>query len=146
MNKTTNQPDNESKENEMNQPIETSILLEMNSNNRKRRVLLFSLLALTAAVAAGGGWAYWDQVGSRYVSTDNAYTATEVALVTAEIDGPVADVRVVDSQKVKRGDILVVLDDTDAKLALRQAEADLARARAQVASAKANLERSGIDL
>jgi membrane fusion protein (multidrug efflux system) len=69
-----------------------------------------------------------------------------VAVVTAEIDGPVADVRVVDSQKVRRGDILVVLDDTDAKLALRQAEADLARAQAQVASARANLERSGIDL
>ena len=130
----------------MNHPIETSILNELNSNNRKRRVLQFSLLALTVAVAAGGGWAYWELVGSRYVSTDNAYTATEVALVTAEIDGPVADVRVVDSQKVKRGDILVVLDDTDAKLALRQAEADLARTHAQVASARANLERSGIDL
>ncbi|OIR19643.1 putative multidrug resistance protein EmrK [mine drainage metagenome] len=130
----------------MNQPIETSITMEVNSSNRKRRVLLFTLLALTVAVAGGGGWAYWELVGSRYVSTDNAYTAAEVALVTAEIDGPVADVRVVDSQKVKRGDILVVLDDTDAKLALRQAEADLARAHAQVASARANLERSAIDL
>jgi membrane fusion protein (multidrug efflux system) len=128
--------------------METSILIELNNHNhnRKRRVLLFSLLALAVAVAGGSGWAYWELVGSRYVSTDNAYTATEVALVTAEIDGPVADVRVFDSQTVKRGDILVVLDDTDTKLALRQAEADLARAQAQVASARANLERSGIDL
>jgi membrane fusion protein (multidrug efflux system) len=55
-------------------------------------------------------------------------------------------VNFVDSQQVKRGDILVVIDDTDAKLALRQAEADLARARAQVASATSDLERSGIDL
>jgi membrane fusion protein (multidrug efflux system) len=132
----------------MNHPMETSILIELNNHNhnRKRRVLLFSLLALAVAVAGGSGWAYWELVGSRYVSTDNAYTATEVALVTAEIDGPVADVRVFDSQTVKRGDILVVLDDTDTKLALRQAEADLARAHAQVASARANLERSGIDL
>ena len=130
----------------MNHPIETSILKDLNSNNRKRRTFLFTVLALTVMAAGGGGWAYWELVGSRYVSTDNAYTATEVALVTAEIDGPVADVRVVDSQKVKRGDILVVLDDTDTKLALRQAEADLARAHAQVASARANLERSGIDL
>lgn len=130
----------------MNQPIETSISIELNSNNRKKRVLLFSLLALTVAVAGGGGWAYWEQVGSRHVSTDNAYTAAEVAQVTAEIDGPVAEVRVVDSQKVKRGDILVVLDDTDTKLAMRQAEADLGRAHAQAASARANLERSGIDL
>jgi membrane fusion protein (multidrug efflux system) len=130
----------------MNQPIETSTLIESNSSNRKKRVRLFSLLALSVAVVGGCGWTYWERVGSRYISTDNAYTAAEVAVVTAEIDGPVADVRVADSQRVKRNEILVVLDDTDTKLALRQTEADLARARAQVASAKANLERSGIDL
>ena len=132
----------------MNQPIEASIAnpSAASSKSSKRRSALFALLALTVVAAGGSGWAYWELVGSRHVSTDNAYTAAEVALVTAEIDGPVADVRVVDSQKVKRGDILVMLDDTDAKLALRQAEADLSRAQAQVASAKANLERSGIDL
>ncbi len=130
----------------MSQTIEASTLNESSGNNRKRRILLFSILALAIAVAGGGGWAYWELVASRYVSTDNAYTAAEVATVTAEIDGKVAEVRVVDSQTVKRGDILVVIDDTDAKLALRQAEADLGRARAQVAAATADLERSGIDL
>ena len=132
----------------MNQPIEAS-LSNPNaaaSKNSKRRAALFALLALTVLAAGGGGWAYWELVGSRHVSTDNAYTAAEVAVVTAEIDGPIAEVRVVDSQKVRRGDVLVVIDDTDAKLAMRQAEADLARAQAQIASAKANLERSGIDL
>ena len=39
-----------------------------------------------------------------------------------------------------------MIDDTDARLALRQAEAELARARAQVASATSDVERSGIDL
>jgi membrane fusion protein (multidrug efflux system) len=132
----------------MNQPIEASLLNSNAANGNKptRRAALFALLALTVLAAGGGGWAYWELVASRHVSTDNAYTAAEVATVTAEVEGPVADVRVVDSQKVRRGDILVVLDDTDAKLALRQAEADLARAQAQVASARANLERSGIDL
>jgi membrane fusion protein (multidrug efflux system) len=55
-------------------------------------------------------------------------------------------VNVVDSQQIKRGDVLIVIDDTDARLALRQTEADLARARAQVASAASDVERSGIDL
>jgi membrane fusion protein (multidrug efflux system) len=109
-------------------------------------MILFSLLALTIAAAGGGYYTYWKRVGSRYVSTDNAYTAAEVAVVAAEIDGPVAAINVVDSQPVKRGDVLVVIDDTDARLALRQAEADLARANAQVASATSDVERSGIDL
>src|SRR5271169_2279115 len=111
-----------------------------------KRAILFSLLALTVTASGAGYWVYWKEVGSRYVKTDNAYTAAEVALVTAEIDGPVAQVHVVDSQQVKRGDILVVIDDTDTKLALRQAEADLARARAQVTAATADVEHSGIDL
>jgi membrane fusion protein (multidrug efflux system) len=117
-----------------------------NKNRTRRRAILFSVLALTAAAAGGGAYVYWKQVGSRYVSTDNAYTAAEVAMVTAEIDGPVAAVNVVDSQEVKRGDILVVIDDTDARLALRQAQADLARAQAQVTAAVADVERTGIDL
>jgi len=112
----------------------------------RKRAILFSLLALTVAGAGIGYGVYWKQVGSRYVQTDNAYTAAEVALVTAEIDGPVAKVNVVDSQQVRRGDVLVVIDGTDTKLALRQAEADLARARAQVAAATADVERAGIDL
>ena len=111
-----------------------------------KRAILFFLLGLTVATAGAGYWVYWKEVGSRYVSTDNAYTAAEVAMVTAEIDGPVAAVNVVDSQQVKRGDVLVVIDDTDTQLALRQAEADLARASAQVAAATADLQRSGIDL
>lgn len=112
----------------------------------RKRIILFSALALAVAAAGGGYYTYWERVGSRYVSTDNAYTAAEVAVVTAEIDGPVAAVNVVDSQLVKRGDVLVVIDDTDTQLSLRQAEADLARARAQVTAATADLERSGIDL
>ncbi len=130
----------------MNQAIENSASNGSASGNRKRRVLLFSVLAGTILALGGGGWAYWELVGSRYVSTDNAYTAAEVAQVTSEIDGLVSAVRVVDSQPVKRGDVLVVIDDTDVKLAARQAEADLARARAQIAAARADLERAGIDL
>jgi membrane fusion protein (multidrug efflux system) len=127
-------------------PVSASTPKHPDAKSRRKRIILFSLLALTIAAAGGGYSTYWKRVGSRYVSTDNAYTAAEVAVVTAQIDGPVAAVNVVDSQQVKRGDVLIVIDDTDAKLALRQGEADLARARAQVASAMSDLERSGIDL
>ena len=113
---------------------------------RSKRALMFALLALVVLAAGGGYGEYWKSVGSRYVKTDDAYTAAEVALVTAQVDGPVAQVNVVDSQEVKRGDVLVVIDDTDARLALRQAQADLARANAQVISATADLERTHIDL
>ena len=113
---------------------------------KKQRALLFSLLGLAVAAAGGGAVEYWKLVGSRYVSTDNAYTAAEVAQVASETEGSVMQVNVVDSQNVRRGDVLVLIDDTDAKLAVRQAQADLARAQAQVVAALSDVERTGIDL
>ncbi len=134
--------------NSLNETIELDVVEidETLNTHRKRRTRLFAALGLAIAAAGGGAWAYWTFVGSHYVETDNAYTAAEVATISAETEGTVAQVRVVDSQAVKRGDILVVLKDTDAKLAMRQAEADLGRARAQLAAANADLERSRIDL
>jgi membrane fusion protein (multidrug efflux system) len=113
---------------------------------KKQRALLFSLLGLAVAVAGGGGFEYWKNIASRYVSTDDAYTAAEVAQVASETEGSVMQVNVVDSQSVKRGDILVVIDETDAKLAHRQAQADLARAQAQDVAAISDVERTGVDL
>ena len=127
-------------------PASASTPKDTDARSRRKRITLFALLALTVAAAGGGYYTYWKHVGSRYVSTDNAYSAAEVAVVTAEIEGAVSAVNVVDSQQIKHGEVLIVIDDTDARLALRQAEAELARARAQVASATSDLERSGIDL
>ncbi len=108
-------------------PVPAPVPQDTDAKSRRKRILLFALLAVTIATAGGGYYTYWTRVGSRYVSTDNAYTAAEVAVVTAQIEGPVAAVNVNDSQQVKRGDVMIVIDDTDARLNLRQAEADRAR-------------------
>ncbi|MBS1196730.1 MAG: emrK [Proteobacteria bacterium] len=124
--------------------LQNDVLIERSDN--KKRAGLFLLLAVVVCIAAGGYWFYWKTVGSRYVATDNAYTAADIALVTAEIDGKVAEIHAVDTQKVKKGETLVVIDATDTKLALKQAEAGKAQAQAQLAAATSNLERSEIDL
>jgi membrane fusion protein (multidrug efflux system) len=111
---------------------------EPSRTHRRSRKTLFTLLALGVAVAGGGAWAYWALVASHYVETDNAYAAVESAQVTAAVAGTIAEVRVKDTQAVKKGDILVVIDPTDAKLALAQAEADLGRATRRVNSLAAN--------
>ncbi|UTH75369.1 HlyD family secretion protein [Chromobacterium sp. IIBBL 290-4] len=105
-----------------------------------QRKKLFSLLfgvVAAAAVAYGG---YWTLIASHHVSTDNAYVAAEIAQVTPEVAGTIQQVKVVDTQPVKAGDVLVELNDSDAKLALAQAEADLARAERRVKGYFANDE------
>ncbi|EIJ45625.1 multidrug resistance transmembrane efflux pump protein [Herbaspirillum sp. GW103] len=140
----------------------------------QKRKKLFSIFGGVVAIVAIGYGTYWYLIGSRYVETDNAYTATEVATVTPAINGIVAAVDVVDTQAVKKGDVLVRIDDADARLAVDQAAADLdrterkvkgyfandaglaaqvlareadqKRASAQLLSAQADLQRAQIDL
>ena len=111
-----------------------------------RRKKLFLVLGGTVAACAIAYGLYWYFYASNIVSTDNAYTAAEVAQVTPSTGGTVKDVKVVDTQNVKVGDILVVIDDTDAKLALAQAQADAERAAAQLASVESDHARATIDL
>ena len=94
----------------------------------------FMGLAAAVVIAAVGYGLWYYFVGSRYVSTDNAYSAAEVAEVTPSVTGIVQTVNVVDTQAVKQGDVLVQLDDTDARLALAQAEANLGQSRRRVSS------------
>jgi membrane fusion protein (multidrug efflux system) len=110
-------------------------VVDHQQNRRKR---MFALLGGTA-VAAGLGWGvWWEMVGSHYVSTDNAYTGAEFAVVTPAVGGIVQSVPVVDTQSVHKGDVLVAIDNVDARLALEQAEADLGRATRRVRGYVAN--------
>ncbi|GFO59188.1 hemolysin D [Geomonas silvestris] len=102
---------------------------------RKVQLLALATVLVGAGLATGG---YWYFVGSHFVSTNNAYAAVEVAQVTPAISGTVCEIRVTDTQQVKRGDLLVRIDPTDAKLALVQAEADLDRAVRRVRGYQAN--------
>ena len=104
----------------------------------QRRNKLLAGLAGVVVVAGVAAGAYWWLHASHFVSTDNAYAAAEVAQVTPSIGGTVLEVLVKDTQAVKKGDVLVRIDPTDAKLALAQAEAELARATRRVKGYVAN--------
>ncbi len=104
----------------------------------QQRKRLYIALAGTVAATALGYGVYSYLYASRFVSTDDAYTSAETAQVTPAIAGIVRAVDVTDTQRVSRGDILVELDNTDAKLALEQADAELDRALRRVRGYIAN--------
>ncbi|HVP85849.1 MAG TPA: efflux RND transporter periplasmic adaptor subunit [Rhizomicrobium sp.] len=105
------------------------------------RVRLFAGLALTIAALGGGYYAYDTLYLSKHATTDNAYVGADVAQVTPLVSGPVRQVLVDDTRHVKRGDVLVRLDDTDFKIALARSDAALAAARANLLKAKIDLAR-----
>ena len=117
---------------ESNPPISASF------NKEQRRKKLLVGLGGIVVVSLVGASAYWLLHGSKFVSTDNAYAAVEIAQVTPSIGGTISEVLVTDTQAVKKGDVLVRIDQTDARLALAQAEADLGRATRRVKGFVAN--------
>lgn len=122
---------------------------------RRKQVRRLWLTRLAIAVAVVGLlWtAYYLLFGRNHVSTDNAYVNAEMAQVTPLIAGTVLDVKVSDTQAVKRGDVLAVLDPATPQILLAQAEADLAAARrkfrqasAEAGAASAQVGASGADI
>jgi len=98
------------------------------AKTKAKRKKLFGALAAGVALIGGGYSAMNALVWSKHAVTDNAYVGADVAQVTSQLAAPVSAVLVEDTQQVRRGDVLVRLDDTDAKIAVANAEANLASA------------------
>jgi membrane fusion protein (multidrug efflux system) len=124
----------------------------------RRRGLTIIAAAVLLAGAAWGGW-HWLH-GRHHQSTDNAYVAGNVVQITPQVGGTVVAILADDNDAVKAGQALVQLDTADFKVALDQAEAQLAQTvrevralyagnatlRAQVALREADLARVQADL
>jgi membrane fusion protein (multidrug efflux system) len=96
---------------------------------KKRLPLIVGVVVAVGLVIGGGLW--WTNK-QRWESTDNAFVQADTTLVSPQIDGYVAEVLVSDNQRVEQGQILVRLDDADARARLAQAEANLAALLAAV--------------
>lgn len=101
---------------------------------RKKSLSFVALIVILAVIL----YLIWKLFFNHSVSTDNAYVGAETATVTSMVTGQVAEVLVSDTHQVKKGDLLVVVDNRDAKIALAQAQAELAKAKRQYKQTSAN--------
>src|SRR6478672_4394557 len=107
------------------------------AGNPKRKKALISIAAVVAVAGLTWGVYQW-RVAGHYESTDNAYVQGNVIQITPQIGGTVMGIYADDTDFVKAGQPLVQLDPADAKVALEQAEANLAQAVRQVRTLYAN--------
>ncbi|QQJ98443.1 efflux RND transporter periplasmic adaptor subunit [Burkholderia ambifaria] len=128
-----------------------------NNGKRKRMMTLLIAVIVIAAIAYG---LYYFLVARFHEETDDAYVNGNVVQITPQITGTVIAVKADDTQTVKAGDPLVVLDPADSQVALQQAEANLAQTvrqvrglfvnddqyRAQVALRQSDLSKAQDDL
>ena len=127
------------------------------NGKRKRMMTLLVIVILIAAIAYG---LYYFLVARYHEDTDDAYVNGNVVQITPQVTGTVVSVNADDTQTVKAGDPLVVLDPADSRISLQSAEANLGQVvrqvrglyaddsqyQAQVAVRQADLSRAQDDL
>jgi RND family efflux transporter MFP subunit len=149
-------------------PVDSSNLLNQlridrsETRPRRRRRGLLAVAALALLVGAGALWFRVErprppvvktavarapaQDGATSVLDASGYvTARRQATVSAKITGKVVDVLIEEGMRVKEGDVLARLDDTEAQAQLGLARAQLTAARAQVAEVRAQLRQAERD-
>lgn len=77
-----------------------------------------------------------------YLATIGRVQPSETVTLRARVDGMVTRVLFPEGRAVRKGDLLVVLDDAELRIRLAQAEAVLARDEAQLANARTELVRN----
>ncbi|AYZ68077.1 HlyD family efflux transporter periplasmic adaptor subunit [Burkholderia multivorans] len=142
----------------MSDPQQNAASAQAQSNGKRKRMM--TLLVAVIVIAAIAYGLYYFLVARFHESTDDAYVNGNVVQITPQVTGTVIAVKADDTQTVKAGDSLVVLDPADSQVALQQAEANLAQTvrqvrglfvnddqyRAQVALRQSDLSRAEDDL
>ena len=109
---------------------------------KKRYIFVGTAIILTALVL----FIYLQSL--IFQTTDDAYIESHLVQIAPKVSGQVTEVYINDNQKIKEGDVVIRIDDTDYKVKLAQAEANYQKALLGQKVANANLAavNSEIDL
>ena len=108
------------------------------SRGRLRQYALAGGIGLTLVVAAAG-YLYWDAT-SRFQTTDDAFIAARQFSIAPKVPGYLTAVPVTDNQHVATGDVIAHIDERDYRVALAEAEARVAAARAGIQNIDAQID------
>jgi multidrug resistance efflux pump len=110
------------------------------TSRRRRRVLPVLLTMLVAALAIVLGRAMWDAYMGAPWTRDGTVRAYVVTMAP-EVAGHIVELPVADNQFVHKGDLLMVIDPTNFKIAVSLAEAAVTQAQANAQNAEREAKR-----
>jgi membrane fusion protein (multidrug efflux system) len=102
---------------------------QVRQQSRTRWLLIVGAAVVVIGVAAVSYWALYARY---YEQTDDAYVAGDLVNVSSQVSGTVVAIDADETDFVREGQEVIRLDDTDAKIALEEAENQLAKVVRQV--------------
>ncbi len=111
---------------------------------RKRRRNLLIMFAVPAILLLVGGY-FW-MTGGTSVATDDARIKQDIVAVSPLVNGPIAKAYVKNGDQVKRGQLLFEIEAAPYRVALEQAEAQMAAARLQTSVLRTEAAGTGADI
>jgi membrane fusion protein (multidrug efflux system) len=123
----------------MDATVETAPATTQTLRQRRQRWLIILPVALVVVALAVGAW--WVLYASNYQNTDDAYVAGDLVNVMPQVSGTVVSIAADETDLVKGGQELIKLDPTDARIALQDAEQQLARTVRQTRTVFANRDQ-----
>ncbi|MES2338706.1 MAG: HlyD family secretion protein [Pseudomonadota bacterium] len=121
--------------------LDESVGTEKRPRRWLRPVLMFGVPLIVIAIA-GYFWA----TSGRFVSTDNAYVSQDKVSVAADVAGRIVSVNVKENQVVKAGDLLFRIDPDPYRIAVAQADAQIAGAQVNVQTLQAGIAGTSADI
>jgi membrane fusion protein (multidrug efflux system) len=105
----------------------------------RRRPMATAAGLIFVAAAGAAGYLYWDSA-AHFESTDDAFIAARQFSIAPQVAGYVTAVAVTDNQHVAAGQVIARIDDRTYRVALEQAEAQVAAAKAAVHNVDAQMD------
>lgn len=110
-------------------PVET----KSEKKNTKKIKIIASILGSIIVI----GVIYFI-IAANYISTDNAQLDADIVPIRSSVSGYIKTISFKDNEHVKKGQLLITIDDVDLKAKVAQAEAALENAKANLLSVKSN--------
>ena len=116
------------------------VLLPIAPARRRFRVLPLLITLSVIAVAGGFGWAMWNAYMGAPWTRDGTVRAYVVTMAP-QVAGQIVELPVADNQFVHKGDLLMVIDPTNYKIAVSLAEAAVQQGQANMQNVEREAQR-----
>ncbi len=103
-------------------------------------------IAISLGIIIAAGAFYWFSLDPTIIHTENAYVKADKFPLSSEVNAPITSVLVEQNQAIKKGDLLLTLDDTALQYAVQEAESSLQQVKNELIALQGEYKEAAEEL